>query len=153
MSHSHSTDIDLQIVITTEQLEAAKQIRQHVFVEEQGVPLADEFDKYDVLDAPCVHVLIYYQQQPAGTGRWRIVDGTAKLERICLLPQYRQYGLGRLLIQGLEQQAIQQGLRHFQLHGQSQAAPFYEKLGYRVFSAEFLEDGIPHVWMIREENK
>ncbi|MEW4370661.1 GNAT family N-acetyltransferase [Paenibacillus kandeliae] len=143
----------LQIITTIEQLEVAKRIRQTVFVEEQGVPLADEFDQHDVLDAECVHVLIFYQQQPAGTGRWRTVDGTAKLERICLLPQYRQYGLGRVLIQGLEQQAIEQGLHHFQLHGQSQAAPFYEKLGYRIFSAEFLEDGIPHVWMIREAGK
>ncbi|MFD1885445.1 GNAT family N-acetyltransferase [Paenibacillus wenxiniae] len=141
---------ELKHVTTIEQLELAKHIRQHVFVEEQGVPLEDEFDDYDRLDAACTHLLVYYNEQLAGTGRWRLVDGTAKLERICLLPEFRKYGLGRFLIDGLEQQARKQGLRHFQLHGQSQAAPFYEKLGYRIFSVPFMEDGIEHVWMIRE---
>ncbi len=147
---NRTTGIELKPVTTTEQLELAKNIRQRVFVEEQGVPLEDEYDAYDHLDARCTHVLVYYDGQLAGTGRWRLVDGTAKLERICLLPEFRKYGLGRVLINGLEQLAMEQGLHHFQLHGQSQAAPFYEKLGYRIFSVPFMEDGIEHVWMIRE---
>ncbi len=141
---------ELKHVTTIEQLELIKDIRTRVFVDEQGVPLEDEFDAHDHLDADCTHILVYYNGQPAGTGRWRLVDGTAKLERICLLPEFRQYGLGRILIGGLEQLAVEQGLRHFQLHGQTQAAPFYEKLGYRIFSVPFMEDGIEHVWMIRE---
>ncbi|WP_416235598.1 GNAT family N-acetyltransferase [Paenibacillus sp. SGZ-1009] len=147
---NQTTGTQMKHVTTIEQLELAKHIRQRVFVDEQGVALADEFDAYDRLDGACTHMLVYYNGQPAGTGRWRLVDGTAKLERICLLPEFRKYGLGSFLINGLEQQAREQGLRHFQLHGQSQAAPFYEKLGYRIFSVPFMEDGIEHVWMIRE---
>ena len=33
------------------------------------------------------------------------------------------------------------------LNAQCYAVPFYEKFGFRVVSAEFLEDGIPHVRM------
>ena len=33
----------------------------------------------------CKHILVYYNELPIGTGRIRFVDGTGKLERICIL--------------------------------------------------------------------
>ncbi|HJV47627.1 MAG TPA: GNAT family N-acetyltransferase [Bacillota bacterium] len=133
-------------VITQKQLDDAFFIRKAVFVEEQGVSLADEFDEHDVF---AEHLLVYFEGQPVGTARLRTVDEVAKLERICILAPYRKYGLGKLIIQTLEQLAIEKGLKQAKLHGQTQAKGFYQKLGYETKSPVFMEDGIPHVLMVK----
>ncbi|MBS3199164.1 GNAT family N-acetyltransferase [Turicibacter bilis] len=128
-------------------LNIAFQIRINVFVNEQGVPLEDELDEFDTLNDSCHHILAYYQDQPVGTGRIRFVDGVGKLERICILKDYRKFGLGKLIISGLESIAMEKGINKFKLHGQTHAEGFYQKLGYQTASEVFIEDGIPHLLM------
>lgn len=84
-------------------LETAFHIRKEVFIKEQGVPLEDEFDTFDEIGEECKHILVYYNELPVGTGRIRFVDGAGKLERICILKDYRTYGLGKVIIQTLEE--------------------------------------------------
>ncbi|WNS45409.1 GNAT family N-acetyltransferase [Paenibacillus sp. MMS20-IR301] len=127
-------------------LQEAFRIRREVFVEEQGVPLADEFDQYE---QEAEHILIYQENAPVGTARLRVVDGWAKLERICLLAPYRSSGLGTVIISTLEAMAADKGLAQAKLHGQKQAEGFYQKLGYVTDSPVFMEDGIPHVRMVK----
>lgn len=138
-----------RITIESE-LEQAFQIRKEVFVKEQGVPLEDEFDEFDTLDGQCEHILVYDQEKAVGTGRLRVVDGFGKLERICILEPYRKFGLGKVIIQTLEEIAKEQGLKRAKLHGQTQAKSFYQKLGYQTSSNVFMEDGIPHILMTKE---
>ncbi|WP_042203627.1 GNAT family N-acetyltransferase [Paenibacillus camerounensis] len=142
--------MNIQAVTSPEDLAAAFSIRKQVFVEEQGVPLADEFDEFDSLDSGCVHILAVFEGQRVGTGRIRAADGKGKLERICILPPYRAFGIGKQIIAGLEELAAAKGLLQVKLHGQTQAKGFYEKLGYQASSAEFMEDGIPHFLMTKE---
>lgn len=133
-----------------EDLKKAFQIRKAVFVEEQGVPLEDEFDEFDILNGRSEHILVYYNEQPIGTGRVRWVDGFGKLERICILEPYRKFGLGKVIIKTLEEIAEEKGTSKVKLHGQTQAEGFYKKLGYQTSSSVFMEDGIPHILMIKE---
>lgn len=130
-------------------LQKAFHIRKEVFVKEQGVPLDAEFDEFDTLDGQCEHILVYYEEQPVGTGRLRVVDGLGKLERICILEPYRKFGLGKVIIKALEEIAKEKGLPKVKLHGQTHAEGFYEKLGYQTSSDVFDEDGIPHILMIK----
>ncbi|MDN4071742.1 GNAT family N-acetyltransferase [Fictibacillus terranigra] len=131
-------------------LKEAFYIRKEVFVGEQGVPLEDEFDEFDTLDGECEHILVYFNAQPVGTGRIRVLDGFGKLERICILEPYRKFGLGKIMIQALEEMAEEKGVPAVKLHGQTQAEGFYTKLGYRASSTIFMEDGIPHIVMRKE---
>jgi predicted GNAT family N-acyltransferase len=133
-----------------EELKAAFAIRKQVFVKEQRVPLEDEFDQFDTLDGICEHILVHYNKQPVGTGRIRFIDGAGKLERICILEPYRKFGLGKIIIKALEEIAEERGASQVKLHGQTQAEGFYEKLGYRTSSDIFMEDGIPHILMLKE---
>ncbi|QUL57813.1 GNAT family N-acetyltransferase [Paenibacillus tritici] len=130
-------------------MQKAFSIRREVFVEEQGVPLADEFDQYET---QAEHILLFQEDadSPVGTARLRAVDGWAKLERICLLAPHRKSGLGSLIIGSLEKMAAERGLRQAKLHGQKQAEGFYQKLGYETASDVFMEDGIPHVLMVKD---
>lgn len=142
--------MDSKRITLKDDLQVAFAIRKEVFVEEQGVPLEDEFDEFDLLNGLAEHVLVYYHEQPVGTGRVRWVDGLGKLERICILEPYRKYGLGKVIISALEVIAKEKGVSQVKLHGQTQAEGFYEKLGYQKSSNMFMEDGIPHILMMKE---
>ncbi|MBT2615876.1 MULTISPECIES: GNAT family N-acetyltransferase [unclassified Bacillus (in: firmicutes)] len=142
--------MDSKRITTENDLKIAFHIRKEVFVEEQGFPLEFEFDEFDTLNALSEHILVYYNEKPVGTGRLRVVDGLGKLERICILEPYRKFGLGKIILKTLEEIAKEQGVTQVKLHGQTQAEGFYKKLGYRTSSDVFMEDGGPHLLMIKE---
>ncbi|MFD1204621.1 GNAT family N-acetyltransferase [Sporosarcina contaminans] len=137
-------------IITDHDLQKAFHIRKEVFVKEQGVPLEDEFDEFDVLSNRCDHLLAYFNDEPVGTGRIKILEGYGKLERICILKPYRKFGIGKVMITALEEIAKEKGMLRVILHGQTQAEGFYQKLGYETASEIFMEDGIPHVLMSKD---
>jgi predicted GNAT family N-acyltransferase len=142
--------LDSKRITTENDLKIAFHIRKEVFVEEQGFPLEFEFDEFDTLNALSEHILVYYNEKPVGTGRLRVVEGLGKLERICILEPYRKFGLGKIILKTLEEIAKEQGITQVKLHGQTQAEGFYKKLGYRTSSDVFMEDGGPHLLMIKE---
>ena len=60
-------------------------------------------------------------------------------------------GLGRKLMEkSIVDLKENLGCKKICLHSQEQAAGFYEKLGFRITSEVFLEEGIPHVSMERD---
>ncbi|MDF2000253.1 GNAT family N-acetyltransferase [Peribacillus frigoritolerans] len=142
--------MDSKRITTENDLKIAFHIRKEVFVEEQGFPLEFEFDEFDTLNALSEHILVYYNEKPVGTGRLRVVDGLGKLERICILEPYRKFGLGKIILKTLEEIAKEQGITQVKLHGQTQAEGFYKKLGYQTSSDVFMEDGGPHLLMIKK---
>ncbi|ASS92741.1 GNAT family N-acetyltransferase [Peribacillus simplex] len=142
--------MDSKRITTENDLKIAFHIRKEVFVEEQGFQLESEFDEFDTLSALSEHILVYYNEKPVGTGRLRVVDGLGKLERICILEPYRKFGLGKIIIKTLEEIAMEKELSKVKLHGQTQAEGFYKKLGYQTSSDVFMEDGGPHLLMIKE---
>ncbi|MBX9956529.1 GNAT family N-acetyltransferase [Peribacillus simplex] len=142
--------MDSKRITTENDLKIAFHIRKEVFVEEQGFLLEFEFDEFDTLNALSEHILVYYNEKPVGTGRLRVVDGLGKLERICILEPYRKFGLGKIILKTLEDIAKEQGITQVKLHGQTQAEGFYKKLGYRTSSDVFIEDGGPHLLMIKD---
>jgi predicted GNAT family N-acyltransferase len=136
-------------VHSMEELNQCFIIRQKVFVEEQGVPADIEIDEYDVSPDACSHTLLLFNGEPAATGRWRSykVD-TAKLQRLAVLKPFRGLGMGKKIIQVLEEQAREAGFKFCILDGQCQAEPFYLKLGYVTISEQPFEvAGIMHVRM------
>lgn len=58
-----------------------------------------------------------------------------------------------MIVDTLERIMIEQGISAFKLYGQTQAAGFYEKLGYQTASDEIMLDGIPYVLMTKEESR
>ncbi|WP_121641629.1 GNAT family N-acetyltransferase [Bacillus vallismortis] len=143
--------MNVKRIMAKHDLHTAFEIRKAVFVEEQGCPISDEFDEFDTLGGDCRHILVYHQNEPVGTARVRIVDHVGKLERICILKPYRKCGLGKMIVEALERIVKEQGISSFKLHGQTQAAGFYKKLGYQTASEEFMLDGIPHVLMTKQD--
>ncbi len=137
----------IKLITIKEELEKAFEIRKKVFVEEQKVSIEEEFDKYET---SCEHILAFNNNQAIATARLRVVDNTAKLERICVLPLYRKEGIGKKLIYTLEEIALKKQLKKAKLHAQTNAKSFYKKLGYKAINKPFFEAGIEHILMIKE---
>ncbi|MGK7378600.1 GNAT family N-acetyltransferase [Planococcus sp. 1R117A] len=122
--------------------EQAYDVRRKVFVEEQGIPLHIELDEFD---DSAVHFVAYELEQPIAAARIRELEmGIGKIERVCVLPEYRGQHVGLLMMNEMEQYAQKAGLFTLKLNAQSYAVPFYEKLDYSVNSPEFLDAGVPH---------
>ncbi len=134
----------VEIAATENQIQNVFTVRKTVFVEEQKVPLEEEIDAYE---NESTHFILYDGEIPAGAGRFRIVDGVGKVERICVLKALRGKGAGRELMLAIEDYAKTQGLSQLKLNAQTYAIPFYEGLEYEVISNEFLDAGIPHKTM------
>ncbi|MDP4170591.1 MAG: GNAT family N-acetyltransferase [Bacillota bacterium] len=138
--------MNVKIVDTQQELEDAFSVRRKVFIEEQKVPAEEELDQYE---NECVHFVLYNGSQPAGAGRFRVVDGYGKVERICVLKEHRKSGSGKAIMNGIEKYANENGLKKLKLNAQTQAIPFYSGLGYETVSEEFLDAGIPHRTMVK----
>lgn len=123
----------------------ARQIRERVFVHEQGVPLELELDNED---PRCDHALAYAADGAAvGTGRL-LPDG--HIGRMAVLKEWRGKSVGALLLQALIERARQRGHAHARLNAQTYAAGFYRRYGFEVAGPEFMDAGIRHVPMQRD---
>ncbi|SDC24470.1 GNAT family N-acetyltransferase [Streptomyces prasinopilosus] len=137
--------------------EACFAVRKEVFVAEQGVPEDLEYDAYD---AGAVHVLAVGEDGGAlGTGR--LLHGRAaavktggdasvgSLGRLAVTRRARGLGIGAALVRGIEEAARARGLTALDLHAQTHALAFYERLGYAAYGPEFPDAGMPHRAMRR----
>jgi len=136
--------VEVKIVNNQTQLEDAFSVRKKVFVEEQHVPMEEEIDQFE---DSSTHFVLYDDSTPCGAGRFRLLDGVGKVERICVLRSYRGTGAGKKIMEAIEEYASSRKIASLKLNAQTQAIPFYEKLGYEVVSDEFLDAGIPHKTM------
>ncbi|MFE0511081.1 GNAT family N-acetyltransferase [Streptomyces sp. NPDC058964] len=137
--------------------EACFAVRKEVFVVEQGVPQDIEYDEYD---AVAVHVLAVRDDGvPLGTGRLLHGEAAAgktggdpsvgSLGRLAVVREARGLGVGVALVRAIEEAAQVRGLTAVDLHAQTHALGFYERLGYEAYGPEYPEAGIPHRAMRR----
>ncbi len=117
-------------------------LRRRVFIEEQGVPEADELDGRD---GECTHFLARDVRGAAvGCARLRPYGGKLKVERVAVLPELRGSGLGRALMDAVEERARTLRRGSLFLHAQVAVVGFYEKLGWVSVGDVFEEAGIAH---------
>ena len=148
---------DVRIAEDPADLEACFAVRKEVFVGEQGVPEDIEYDAYD---AVALHVLAVRDDGvPLGTGRLlhgqaaaAKVDGdlsVGSLGRLAVTREARGLGVGVALVRAIEDAARARGLTAVDLHAQTHALGFYERLGYAAYGPEYPEAGIAHRAMRR----
>ncbi|MFH8475204.1 GNAT family N-acetyltransferase [Streptomyces sp. NPDC018000] len=144
-------------VVEEQDRAACFQLRKEVFVGEQNVPEELEYDAYDT-DA--VHVIAVAADGSAlGTGRLlHGPDAAAKtggdltvgsLGRLAVIKEARGLGVGVALVRAIEDAARELGLAAVDLHAQTHALGFYERLGYVAYGPEIPEAGISHRAMRR----
>ena len=127
--------------------------RVDVFVMEQNCPFQDN----DGADFMSWHLLGWEQSNgtPALAAYCRLVDPGVKfvepsIGRVVTPRAFRSKGYGRVLMA----EALQRHESHYpgqpnRIGAQQRLERFYEDFGFRTVSAMYLEDGIPHVEMLR----
>lgn len=131
----------------TRDIAACRALRAVVFIDEQGVSLADEIDD---LDEVSHHLIARNDAQDVGTARITIIGDTAKIGRVCVVQSHRGTGLGAALIQRAVEISEAQGARQAKLSAQEYALGFYARLGFCAVGSVFDDAGIPHRDMTRD---
>jgi ElaA protein len=136
--------------LTGRQMHAILKARCDVFVVEQNCVFPDIDDN----DLIALH-LCGWDQHNQLAAYLRILPPNSTyaepaLGRVLSSPTYRGTGIGR--------QLIQEGLKQIQSHypglpirigAQSYLIKFYSSFGFEIASDEYIEDGIPHVEMVK----
>lgn len=126
----------------------ALDIRRTVFVEEQDVSEAIEFDDKD---GEARHFVARKGTDAVGTARVRLLgQETARVERVAVLPEYRGSGVGIRVMEAAHQYARDEDRSRVVVHAQVRVEEFYESLDYETVGEVDDETDIPHVKMVRD---
>ena len=126
---------------------SANELRQKVFIEEQGVPDEEVFDE---LNEGAVHIVIFDGKKPVATARithdekWQI--GLVAVEK-----NMRGWHLGEKVMQAAIDYITKQAGEEIILSAQQEVCGFYEKLGFKRYGeVTVFESGFVLVPMRRE---
>lgn len=143
--------LNIVMADTKEILAECMKVRKQVFTIEKNVPVEIEVDEYDVLDGVCDHFLIKSDEATVGAMRCKhLDDDKIKLQRFCILKEYRGSEYGKKSIELIEDTYKNQGVRHIEVDSKYDVHEFYEKCGYTIVSEIFVEADVPHVKMIKK---
>lgn len=133
--------------LTTRELHQIYQLRSAVFVVEQACAYQDIDDH----DLTALHLMLTKDEQLLAYCRLIPTTELVKLGRVVVAQNARGQGLGRQLVE----EALTACASHYPktpIYAQAQAhlEAFYQSLGFEATSDAYLEDGIPHIDMIRK---
>ena len=136
--------------LTTDEFHDILQLRINTFVVEQNCP----YPELDNKDRKAYHLF-------GATEEGRIVAYTRifgpgdyysepAIGRVVVDPEYRMKGLGvELMKKTIDMVEQVFGPGRIRIGAQKYLRKFYEDLGFAITGEEYLEDGIPHIHMVR----
>ena len=146
-----------KIISYEDGLSEAFEIRNKVFVGENGIPKELEFDD---LDKDSMHVIVY-EADPNGRNNQRkvintkavatgriIYDGfSCQIGKIAVLKEYRGNRYGDFTVRMLLNKAFTAGIEEVTIHAFLSSEGFYNKIGFKKIGDKFIENGIWHCKM------
>lgn len=146
--NSYTADLKSLDELSALELYAMLKLRVDVFVVEQNCA----YPELDGNDVDCLHLRLLDGDELIACARlWRpSEDVLPRIGRVAVSPDHR----GKKLGEALMREAIIACERAYpgeaiEISAQSHLQRFYSSLGFAVTSEEYVEDGIPHVDMIR----
>ncbi|WP_298489316.1 GNAT family N-acetyltransferase [uncultured Maribacter sp.] len=135
--------------LNTEELYKILQLRSEVFVVEQDCVYQD----VDSKDQKALHVIGFKKDEVVAYTRiFRSGDyfKDASIGRVVVKESERKYGYGKVIMEA-SIKAVEENLKETKIHisAQEYLIKFYSSLGFKQVGEGYLEDGIPHVGMIR----
>ena len=123
----------------------AKEVRQKVFVDEQGF-----HNEFDEIDETATHIVMFGEDKiPIATCRifWDTVMNTYILGRLAVIKEYRGKNIGSAIVKEAEEYIQKNGGESIALHAQCRVTSFYQNLGFTEFGDMDDDEGCPHIWM------
>ena len=132
----------IQLVTWQTHAASLKKVREEVFINEQHVPVALEWDG---LDEIAQHLLaVSHAGEAMGCAR---LIGDGSIGRMAVLKPWRGLGVGRALLAKAVSIYQQQGMKRITLSAQVHAIPFYEKSGFEGCGEPYWDADILHIDM------
>lgn len=138
--------MDVRLAAGPAEIDAALELRERVFVGEQGVTAAADRDGRD---GQALHIVAMDGERLVGTCRLVFDGGVARLGRMAVEPELRGRGIGASILETAERAARDHGSARVLLHAQVAARSLYERAGYEPRGDTFIEEGIEHLTMER----
>lgn len=136
--------------LSTTQLYQLLKLRVDVFVVEQNCPYPELDNKDHQTDV--YHLLGYQDNELVACARLLapgINYSQVSIGRIATLQTHRKHGIGKQLLNTALQQCEQHWPQQdIQIGAQVYLIRFYETLGFKRHSQDYLEDDIPHLDML-----
>jgi len=129
-------------------LHLSNYIRTKVFVEEQLVDPGLEYE----FEEQGNFYLLYFENIPIATARWRETEKGIKLERFAMLKEYRNQGFGSKLLAEVMKDVLPMNKKIY-LHSQINAVTYYERAGFVKKGKMFIEADIKHYLMEYDAEK
>ena len=135
--------------LSIQELYSLLKLRSEIFVVEQDCVYQD----LDGKDAKALHVLgINNNEVVAYTRIFKPGDyfDIASIGRVAVHKDYRKYGYGKYIMQA-SIKAVDEKFKEKQIKisAQTYLDKFYTELGFKSMGEGYLEDGIPHIVMIK----
>ena len=132
---------------TEAEFEAYYALRWKILREPWNQPPGSEKDEFE---GEAMHLSAWDDQgKLIGVGRLhRVVQNHGQIRYMAVEPGQRGQGVGRGLLQELEERAIELGILEITLHAREEAVRFYRENGYQVLRASHTLFGVvPHFEM------
>ncbi len=148
---AYNVDVRRMEAFSAVELYALLKLRVDVFVVEQDCA----YPELDGKDEKALHLRLLIDGKTAAYARLYRPDGEPpRIGRVIVAPDHRGKGLGEVLMR----EAIRACEAHFPgtpiaLSAQSHLERFYRALGFSPTSEEYVEDGIPHIDMLRPADR
>ena len=133
--------------LTAQELFEIYRSRVSVFVVEQNCP----YQEVDEADRHAYHLVLWENGKLVAYLRvveQNVLRDEVTIGRVLSLRRRKGYA-SRLLAEGIRVAEEKLNADRIVIEAQTYAMPLYEKAGFVPVSEEFLEDGIPHVRMLR----
>ena len=126
----------------------AKEVRQKVFVDEQGF-----HNEFDDIDETAAHIVMFDEDKiPVATCRIFLDTGMDAyiLGRLAVIKEYRGKNIGSAVVREAEKYVQKMDGKCIALHAQCRVTAFYQSLGFSAFGDIDDDEGCPHIWMRKD---
>ena len=139
--------------LTPHEVYAALQLRNEVFVVEQNCVFQDADDK----DQDSFHLLGYHSDKLVAYTRLvppGVIYEEPSIGRVVTSPSVRGTGSGKELMKESIKRCYELfDVKPIKIGAQLYLKKFYEGFDFHQVSEPYLEDGIPHIYMLRQPSK
>ena len=139
--------ITYELTASDADLTDAFDIRRQAFVRERGIAEDLVFDNND---RDALHLVVRDGKRAIGTARVRFLgNNQAKLERMAVARAFRHKGIGRGIIDFLDEELRGKQVQQVVIHAQVGAVEFYKSCGFEESGSPFREAGMKHIKMLK----
>ncbi|MEO0369563.1 MAG: GNAT family N-acetyltransferase [Pseudomonadota bacterium] len=125
--------IGIKVVHTSEELSQVFMIRGAAYLGEQGVPWSEDVDGNDYCSA---HLIGYVGREPAACLRMRFFANFSKIERLAVLPRFRDTSIAVRIVKAGVDYGKAKGYRRFYGHTAIETGAIWKRFGFAARTME-----------------